>query len=271
MAGLLTSTTPLITSSSRWVSGVLMGSIDVNPRSRTSDAHLPWDPAGDYGGICATHVFQDIPRRQNAPTVFVHGNSADARIWLPMMESFLDRGDTGEDLWAITFRRPSPSHDDMAAQLDSFVRRVREYTGYDAVNVVSHSLGVTGVRYWLHHYGRHDWVDTFVGLAGANHGSSRCKHLAWNQLTVGPARTTWFLNPEHLDDPDHPLARLNRDETPGDVDYYTLRATEDRFFRENPESPKLQGAHNAALETEHERLVRTEETFDRVYGWVRGA
>jgi pimeloyl-ACP methyl ester carboxylesterase len=269
MATPLSSATPVLTSVSRLVGGVVMGSIDVDRRSRTDDAHLPWDTEGAYGGICGTYYFQDIPHRENTPVVFVHGNTADATIWLPMMESFLERGDTGEDVWAITFRRPSPTHDTMAAQLDDFVGRVRDYTGHDAVNLVSHSLGVTGVRYWLDRYDRYEWVDSFVGLAGANHGSSRVRKLGLHRFPFGPARSSWFLDPDRLGDADHPLARLNEDETPGDVDYYTLRATRDRFFRDNPESPTLHGAVNEQVETNHRGLLRTPEACERVYEWLR--
>ncbi len=252
------------------MSGVLHGSIDLDPRSRTSDDYLPWNPDGAYGGICGTHFFTDVPRRQNVPTVFVHGNTGDATVWTPMMESFLERGDTGEDLWAITFRRSSPSHAEMAEQLDAFVERVCDYTGYDAVHVVAHSLGVTGARHWLTEYERYDRVDRFVGLAGANHGSSRCKRLARSQVAFGPARTNRVLSPDRLDDPDSFLSRLNADETPGDVDYYTLRATDDRFFRANPESPRLEGATNEVLETTHTGLVHEEDAQRRVYDWLRG-
>ena len=269
MSGLLSVTTTLVTSSSRYVSGVVDGSIDIDRRSRTSDRHLPWDPDGAYGGICGSYFFSDIPRREHVPVVFVHGNTADATTWLPTMESFLGRGDTGEDVWAITFRRPSPSHEDMAAQLDSFVQQVRAHTGYDRVHVVSHSLGVTGVRYWLARYGRYDWVDSFVGMAGANHGSSRCERLANSQIPFGSTRANWFLNPANLEDPSHPLARLNETETPGDVDYYTLRATDDRFFADHPESPKLAGATDRLIDATHEGLVSDEAAVERTYDWLR--
>ena len=269
MASLPRGPTPLLTSSSRWVRGIVRGSIDLDPRSRTDDTLLPWSTNGSFGGICGTHYYHDIPRRGNVPVVFVHGNSADARVWLPAMADFLERGDTGEDCWAITFRRASPSHESMAAQLDAFVAKVREYTGYDRVHVVSHSLGVTGVRYWLATYDRYDWIDTFVGLAGANHGSSRCGRFARYGLTIGPARTNKFLDPQRIDRDDHPLARLNEDETPGDVAYYTIRATRDRFFRENPRSPALDGATNEVVETDHVGLLTDEETLATMYGWLR--
>lgn len=260
----------VLRNSARWANGVLLDSIDLDPRSRTDDEFLPWETDGAYGGICGTHYFGDIPHRANLPIVFVHGNTADASAWLPTMAEFMERGDTGEDLWAITFRSPSPSHEAMAEQLDSFVERVLDYTGHDRVHVVSHSLGVTGVRYWLDRFDRYDRVEALVGLAGANHGSSLCRRLARSRIAFGPARSNRFLNPAHLDDPTHPLAELNEDETPGAVDYYTLRATEDRFFRENPQSPALEGATNVAIETDHTGLLTSDETVEYLHDWLRG-
>lgn len=270
MFGSVTRTTTLLSSSSRLANGVLSGRIDVDTRSRTDAEYLPWDPDGRYGGICGSYYFGDIPRRDNVPIVFVHGNTADATDWLPAMERFLDRGDTGEDLWAITFRRASPSHESMVDQLDAFVGRVRDHTGHDAVHVVAHSLGVTGTRYWLRRRDRYDWVDSFVGLAGANHGSARCQRLDRSRFPLTGARAIRFLNPDHLDRPDHPLARLNENETPGDVDYYTVRATEDRFFPEDPTSPTLAGAVNEAVPETHDELPRSERVFDHLVGWLRG-
>jgi len=262
------SATTIVSSSSRWLSGVMRGSIDINPRSRTDDTYLPWQTNGKYGGISGTHYFQDIPQRAHTPVVFVHGNTGDATDWLPMMEAFLETDYTGEDLWAISFRRSSPSHEEMGAQLDEFVRNVMEFTGYDSVHVVSHSLGVTGVRYWLEQYERHSCVEKFIGLAGANHGSSRCKLLDSSHFTVGSNRTSWFLNPENMDDSSHPLQKLNENETPGDIEYYTLRASSDRFFRQNPKSPELAGAENEVIEANHMNLLTKEESIQTVYNWL---
>jgi pimeloyl-ACP methyl ester carboxylesterase len=268
MYGTFSRATTLLSSSSRLANGVLSGRIDVDPRSRTGAEYLPWDPEGRYGGICGSYFFGDIPRREHVPVVFVHGNTADATDWLPLMERFLDRGDTGEDHWAITFRRASPSHDSMVDQLDAFVRRIREYTGHEAVHVVAHSLGVTGARYWLARADRYDWVDSFVGIAGANHGSALCQRLDRSGVPLGTARAR-FLNPDRLDRPDHPLARLNENETPGDVDYYTIRATKDRFFPDDPTSPRLAGATNVAVPGTHDGLLDSDATFARLSGWLR--
>jgi len=269
MYGTISRATTLLSSSSRLANGVLSGRIDVDPRSRTDAEYLPWDPNGRYGGICGSYYVGDIPRREHVPIVFVHGNTADATDWLPLMERFLDRGDTGEDLWGITFRRASPSHDSMVGQLDNFVKRVREHTGHDAVHVVAHSLGVTGVRYWLDQRNRYSWVDSFVGIAGANHGSGLCQHLDRSRVPL-PNGAVRFLNPSHLERPDHPLARLNQNETPGDVDYYTIRAPKDRFFPDNPTSPTLAGATNVTVPGSHDGLLDQDATFDHLAAWLRG-
>lgn len=198
----------------------------------------------------------------------VHGNTGEATDWVPMMERFVEAGDACDDLLGITFRQVSPFHERMAEHLDPFIGRIREYTGYETVNVVSHSLGVTGVRNWLAEYDRYGWLDSFVGLAGANQGSSRCKALAEQNIKFGPAGSNWFLNPANLDESHHTLAQVNENETPGDIDYYTLRATDDRFFRQNPESPTLEGAVNEVVDTTHSGLLTDEETFEGIDAWL---
>jgi pimeloyl-ACP methyl ester carboxylesterase len=149
---------------------------------RTDDGPLPWSTDGAYGGwggdayhgtdgAAAEPVDFADATTDRTPVVFVHGNQRDACDWTDHAHFFLQRGYGGGELWAITFRQGTPTHRSMAAQLDAFVGRVREHTGADRVAVVAHSLGVTGVRYWLAARDRYDWVETVVGLAGANHGT----------------------------------------------------------------------------------------------------
>jgi hypothetical protein len=152
---------PIASGSSRWLGGVATGSIEPGPRSRREDAHLPWDTDAAYGGLSASSV-QDFPSREHVPIVFVHGNSADARIWVPAME--------------------------------------------------------------------------------------------------------WFLDPANFDDPEHPLARRDRNETPGDVDDSTRRAADDHFF---PESPTLDGVVNERVETDHRGLASDEAVLRRLDDWLR--
>lgn len=237
--------------------------------SRTQDFVLPWETGHKYGGVGGTAFFDDMPHKLHTPIVFVHGNTRDATDWVPVMQYLRDRGYTGDSLWAITFARRTPSHAEMSVQLDDFVANVREHLGVDKVNIVAHSLGVTGVRYWLSECDRYEWVDSFVGIAGANHGVAAAALAERYGLTFGKGRPAMFLNPERLDNSEHPLAKLNEDETPGGVRYYTIRATDDAFFRENSESPMLDGAEvNLEVESTHDGVRVHPETLEALYRWL---
>jgi triacylglycerol lipase len=237
---------------------------------RTDDSRLPWATKGAYGGWGGREYHGAKADSERTPVVFVHGNQRDACDWEPHAEFFLQRGYGGDDLWAVTFQEGTPSHAAMVEQLDAFVGKVREYTGAESVEIVAHSLGVTGVRCWLDARNRLPWVDSFISLAGANHGTVLNTWCADAGLSRGPYRVSEFLRSDHDSVDGHPLARLNENETPGDVDYYTLRGTEDPLFWNCPESPELEGATNVAIETDHDG-VRTDRTaLEYIYRWTAG-
>lgn len=242
---------------------------------RADDSRLPWSTDGAYGGWGgdAHHGTDDGPRVPTAgedrtPVVFVHGNQRDACDWRDHARFFLRRGYRGDDLWAITFREGTPSHDAMAVQLDDFVARIRDHAGVDRVALVGHSLGVTGIRYWLTTQDRLEWVETVVGLAGANHGTVLNSWCADAGMNHGSYRVSEFLRADYSSRDDHPLAALNEDETPGDVDYYTLRGTEDPLFWRCPESPELEGATNVAVEADHDGVRKSQAAMEYVFRWV---
>ena len=237
---------------------------------RADDGRLPWSTDGAYGGWGGHEYHGTEPGSERTPVVFVHGNQRDACDWERHAEFFLRRGYGGDDLWAVTFRDGTPTHAAMIEKLDAFVGSVREYTGAESVDVVAHSLGVTGVRCWLAARNRLSWVDSFVGLAGANHGTVLSTWCADTGFARGPYRVSEFLRDDHDSVEGHPLARLNENETPGDVDYYTLRGTEDPLFWNCRRSPELEGATNVAIETDHDG-VRTDRTaLEYIYRWTAG-
>lgn len=244
-------------------------------RDRTDDSRLPWSTGDAYGGW-GGHAYHGTDAcggpteagPERTPIVFVHGNQRDACDWKPHAKFFLRRGYSGDDLWAITFREGTPTHTSMAAQLDDFVGRVREHTGAESVAVVGHSLGVTGLRYWLAGCDRYEWVETFVGLAGANHGTVLNTWCVEAGMNKGPYRVSEFLRGDYESRPEHPLAELNREETPGDIEYYTVRGTEDPLFWKCPESPKLEGATNLALQTDHDGVRESQRTLESLFRWV---
>jgi pimeloyl-ACP methyl ester carboxylesterase len=246
------------------------GCAEACDRQRSDGSRLPWNTGGLYGGWGGHEHHGTAPGAERPPVVFVHGNQRDACDWESHAEFFLRRGYRGDELWAVTFSDGSPSHREMAATLDDFVSRVRDHAGVDEVAVVAHSLGVTGVRWWLAEYDRHDHVAAFVGLAGANHGTVLTTWAADAGMRDGTYKMSPFLRADYESFDDHPLARLNEDETPGDVDYYTLRGTEDPLFWRCPESPALEGATNVALTTDHDGVRTARRAKELVFEWVSG-
>jgi len=254
---------------------------------RTDDRYLPFDAGGAYGGW-GGHAYHatdpGLPGGEN-PVVFVHGNTHDACDWSDHATRFLDRGYGGDQLWSITFAAASPTHDEMARQLDDFVTNVLAYTGADTVDVVGHSLGVTGARVWMADSAifagvderldvgvgpRYDVVDAFVGCAGANEGTSTCGPGC--ARGSGASRPCGVISPD-CNQPGGPLYRLNNpDETPGDVDYYTLRGNLDYFYADNPDSPELEGANaNVVLPGKAHNATRASDTaIEFIYQWVTG-
>ncbi|MFB6179097.1 MAG: esterase/lipase family protein [Halorientalis sp.] len=236
---------------------------------RTDDQRLPWTTAS-YGGWGGHEHAGTAPGIEQTPVVFVHGNQRDACDWDEHAAFFRERCYRGDELWAITFGSASPSHDEMADQLDAFVARTRAYTGASSVAVVSHSLGVTGTRYWLYREDRYDWVETFVGLAGANHGTSLNSLAARTGLTSGTYKMSHFLRNDYEHRSGHPLRELNAEETPGEIDYYTLRGTDDPLFWNCQDSPTLDGAENVAIPADHDEVRESPTAIEYVYEWCSG-
>lgn len=236
---------------------------------RTDSTRLPWNPDGAYGGWGGHEHHGTKSGIERPPVVFVHGNQRDACDWETHVDFLRERGFSGDELWAITFRDGTPTHDEMATQLESFVTEVQEQTGTDEVQIIAHSLGVTGVRYWMEREDRYDSVATFVSLAGANHGQALSY---WSQVMgvdKGVAEPSDFLRTDYDSIPDHPLSELNEDETPGDVDYYTIWGTRDPLFLFHEQSPQLEGAEeNLALDTDHDGVRASTESKQHIHHWL---
>lgn len=152
---------------------------------------------GGFGGIA-----QGL-RPNHVPVIFVHGNEDDHADWYPVRDNFLAAGWSDQALWGLSYNglggnslqitttnpERDAEHKEMGADsvshvtsddinvpdLYAFILAVRAYTGVNKFVLVSHSLGVTLARKTLklHPELRQDLV-AFVGIAGANHGTSLC-------------------------------------------------------------------------------------------------
>jgi len=238
-------------------------------RARTDDSGVPWDADGAYGGWGGADFFDTEAGASRPPVVFVHGNLGDACNFRPHAEYLLDRDFSGDELWSITFREPTSSHAEMAEQLDAFVGEVRAATDAETVSLVSHSLGVTGTRVWTAAYERLDWIDTWIGLAGPNHGVCNCPCCC--DATVGsdgPGEPCQFVAVACFGVPGHPLYDLNDEETPGDGDYYAVRGYYDPLYWCSPWSPYLDGAENELLFTDHMGTLESAATKRLLADWL---
>ncbi|MHB2022744.1 MAG: alpha/beta hydrolase family protein [Mycobacteriales bacterium] len=186
-------------------------------------------PVGGFGGLGrSVH-----PR--HTPVIFVHGNQADAQNWLDVMQQFQnDAGYTMAEMFALSYNglenyyagapdavAPTVLDRDYLAQnplalsngghgsaddpevpdLCRFIEAVQTYTGSPQVDIVAHSLGVTLARdVMLRYPALARDVVAFVGIAGANHGTTVCRGLATsyygcNEIAPGTAWLAWLNGP----------------------------------------------------------------------------
>ncbi len=150
---------------------------------------------GSFGGF-----LEDRHSLSHKPIVFVHGNG-DRAIggtfggWEKQRQRFIEVGFSNAELYATTYGPADPlfmstyRHDvDTLKHIRQFIEAVLNYTQAPKIDVVSYSLGVTLTRKAILGGAFTDannqsvqlgpplteFVDVFVGIAGANQGLSSC-------------------------------------------------------------------------------------------------
>lgn len=227
------------------------GSVSARPDRNSHDSRVPWNGhAGGWGGAAYFGTSAGVTR---TPVVFVHGNRSEADAWQAHAADLLAAGASGDDVWAVEFSSRTPSHDQMAAELEAFVSALRAHTGCGEVDIVAHSLGVTGVRHWMATRDGDEHVRRFVSIAGANHGLKLATVAARFGVSSGPFGPAQFLRDDYERVPAHPLAKLNEPpEVPEGVTAFTVRGRRDRLFAGSRDSPLLANAErNILLDTGH--------------------
>lgn len=240
---------------------------------------------GGFGGV------RPRAARKHVPVIFVHGNNVDHADWYPVRDAFKKAGWSDQELWALSYNglggsngtaltRQNPERDaehsamgkdattyvtenDVNVRdLHAFLLMVRKYTGSKRFMVVGHSLGVTLARELLrvHPSLRRDLV-AFVGIAGANHGTSFCPPgsegnvVSCDEIAAG---TPW-------------LDRLNAaGETYGPARWMTIydgSGGGDPAFAgpTYAQSPRLEGADNREFPATYHNDLRLDPAIVTVY------
>lgn len=242
---------------------------------------------GGFGGIA-----QGVPMR-HVPVIFIHGNTVDHADWYPVRDAFKAAGWTDQELWALSYNglggnaamittsnpERDAEHKEMGydgqthqtdnesnvADLYAFIMAVRAYTGSKRFTLVGHSLGVTLARRTLrvHPELRRD-LAVFVGIAGANHGTSLCPPgsegvvVSCDEIA---ANTAWLanLNGPLASDETYPPARwmtVYDGSGLGDPAYATPLYAE---------SPALSGAENYSFPPTYHNDLRLRADIITVY------
>ena len=162
--------------------------------------------------------------RHPFPVVLVHGTGGNMMVSWNLIAPALTR--LGYCVFALDYgNSPLPGINGTqdiptsAAQLRTFVKRVRSRTGAARVAIVGHSQGGMMPRHFIKFLGGRAWVDELVGLSPSNHGTTLVAPgpvaalcPACRQQAAGSA----FIR------------KLNAgDETPGPVDYTNVQTRND--------------------------------------------
>jgi pimeloyl-ACP methyl ester carboxylesterase len=246
---------------------------------------------GGFGGL---HPGAPL---KHVPVILVHGNNDDAADWYPARDGFKTAGWDDQSLWALSYNglganngtalfTPNPERDaehtemgwDGIARITSnevnvpdlydFIMAVRAYTGSSRFSLVGHSLGVTVARRTLQVDPElRAYLVAFVGIAGANHGTSLCPPgsegnvNSCDEIAMG---TPW-------------LAALNVQETYGPAKWLTVydgTGAGDPAFA-GPlyaQSPALVGAENRQFPGTYHNDLRIDPTIVAQYrAFLEGA
>ena len=235
------------------------------------------------------------------PVIFVHGNVVDAGDWYPVLPVFAKHGYKMCRLWGISYngvgsnngnalhtQNPTAQAERGGAgsstritnnslnvpDLELFIREVLRFTGARRFSIVSHSLGVTLARKTLKdHTDLLERLHTFVGIAGANHGTTLC---SGNEATLAAGSGRVTMSCEEIT-PDAPpayrnpwLAELNSpDETPGEARWMTVYdgsgGCDPAFAGSYASSPRLQGAMNCTFPGAYHNDLRVDRLIASVY------
>jgi triacylglycerol lipase len=175
------------------------------------------------------------------PVLFVHGFTRSSADFDAYKAKFIQTGWSADRLYTIDYGLFTPN-EAVGLQIAAKVQEIRATTGAAKVDIVAHSMGAYGSRYFLKNLGGAAVVDTFVSVSGPNHGTSTATIAScvfpFNGFAI-PIVSCQQMVPGSAF-----LTDLNSgDETPGDVKYVTLRTPGDDLVVPSS-STELDGATN---------------------------
>ncbi len=197
------------------------------------------------------------PLTAKRPILFVHGYNSDATTWNTMVANFKAAGYVDAELhrWTYDYRL---SNSTTAEDIRGRVDRILAETGWDKIDVVTHSMGGLSARYYAKNLGGDARVDDWVSLGGPNHGTDTarfCGDISCVEMRIG----SQFL------------ASLNSgDESPGSPSYSTWWSPCDSVI--NPDSSvSIAGATNTKTRCiSHSALKTDSGVFRQVRDTVAG-
>jgi triacylglycerol lipase len=172
------------------------------------------------------------------PILLVHGFTRTSADFASTITELKANGYPDEKIFTIDYNSFAPNAY-VATLIAAKVQAIRTQTGADKVDIVAHSMGAFGVRYFLKNLGGAAVVEDFVSLAGPNHGTTTANTPECGALPSCVEMRT-----------DSPfLAQLNAgDETPGNVRYLTFWSSCDDLVIPAGDSVPLKGALNIKTE-----------------------
>ncbi len=191
------------------------------------------------------------------PILFVHGYNSSASAWDTMVANFKAAGYVDAELrrWSYDYRL---SNKTTAEDIRTRVDTIRAETGWDKVDVVTHSMGGLSSRYYLKNLGGSAKVDDWVSLGGPNHGTNTANYCGATSC-VEMREGSSFLTALNSDD-----------ESPGAVSYATWWSPCDSVI--NPDSSvAVAGATNTNTAClSHSQLRTDANVFTQVRDTVAG-
>lgn len=191
----------------------------------------------------------------NQPILFVHGYDSNASTWNEMVAAFGEVGYADGELFTASYNT-NQSNVITAGQVRAKVDQIRRQTGWASIDIITHSMGSLSSRHYLKNLGGQDAVESWVSLAGTNHGT-RIARFCFSQSCREMRLASPFLTD------------LNAgDETPGVVRYGTWWSPCDLVVDPNS-SVILDGATNTKTACiGHGDLLTDRTVFTQVHAFV---